>query len=65
MGDPLDLANFLPVGIKQANWEGLSWYEQGKSLILVHEGTSDRAPHALILKLPREWETPASSNGRP
>jgi hypothetical protein len=62
VGDPLDLAEFLPADLRQENWEGLSWYERGRTVVLVHEGTSSIAPHAFILKLPREWEVPASSD---
>jgi hypothetical protein len=63
VGEPLDLARFLPTHIQRANWEGLSWFERGKSLVLVHEGTRNLPPHAFILTLPTDWQfSPESWN---
>jgi hypothetical protein len=56
VGEPLDLARFLPAQIQRANWEGLSWFERGKSLVLVHEGTRNLPPHAFVLTLPADWQ---------
>ena len=64
VGEPLDLAQFLPPDIQDANWEGLSWFDRGKSLVLVHEGDR-RFPltHAFILNLPKDWQYVASETG--
>lgn len=56
VGEPLDLAQFLPKDISHANWEGLSWFERGKSLVLVHESDRRQPAHAFILKLPGNWQ---------
>lgn len=43
--------------LKKANWEGLGWYEAGKSLVLVHDKSElhDDIPVALVVALPSEW----------
>ena len=64
IGEPLDLAQFLPKEISHANWEGLSWFEPGKSLVLVHEGNRRQPPHAFILNLPDDWQYGASEPQR-
>ncbi|MCI0423782.1 MAG: hypothetical protein L0312_31965 [Acidobacteria bacterium] len=56
LGGPLDLSLFLPQEVRHANWEGLSWFEKGKSLVLVHEGNRRMPPHAFILNLPDDWQ---------
>jgi hypothetical protein len=56
VGEPLDLAQFLPKDISSANWEGLSWFEPGKSLVLVHESNRTQPAHAFILNLPEDWQ---------
>ncbi len=38
-----------------ANWEGLSWFEPGTKLVVVHEADPNLEPHALIVDLPRDW----------
>ncbi|HTG72932.1 MAG TPA: hypothetical protein VMB70_04150 [Terriglobia bacterium] len=60
VGKPLDLAQFLPEDVRDANWEGLSWFEPGKSLVLVHEGNRRQSCHAFILNLPEDWQYAAS-----
>ncbi|MEW5976994.1 MAG: hypothetical protein AB1898_14425 [Acidobacteriota bacterium] len=57
VGNPLDLADYLPASVKAANWEGLGWYEPGKQLALVHEGEAGSPPHAFLLTLPESWQT--------
>ena len=64
IGEPLDLAQFLPKEISHANWEGLSWFESGKSLVLVHEGNRRLPAHAFILNLPEDWQYAAAETGR-
>jgi hypothetical protein len=56
VGEPLDLAQFLPTEIQHANWEGFSWFDPGKSLVLVHEGDRRLDAHAFILSLPGDWQ---------
>jgi hypothetical protein len=63
VGEPLDLAQFLPEDISHANWEGLSWFEAGKSLVLVHEGNRRLPAHAFILNLPEDWQYTAAETG--
>jgi len=55
-GDPIDIAAHAPEKIGHANWEGMCWWEPGKSLILVHEGRGDVKPNALILELQETWQ---------
>jgi hypothetical protein len=62
VGEPLDLAQFLPKEVSHANWEGLSWFEPGKSLVLVHEGTRKLPAHAFILNLPEDWQYVATES---
>ena len=64
IGEPLDLAQSVPKDIQHANWEGLSWFDPGKSLVLVYEG--DRRPdtYAFILNLPEDWQYVISEAGR-
>lgn len=56
VGEPLDLSKFLPPAIQGANWEGLSWFEKGKKLVLVYEGEPNLPPNAFILTLPIDWQ---------
>jgi hypothetical protein len=58
------LAQSVPKDIQHANWEGLSWFDPGKSLVLVYEG--DRRPdtYAFILNLPEDWQCVISEAGR-
>ncbi|HEX2523687.1 MAG TPA: hypothetical protein VHP35_16315 [Terriglobia bacterium] len=56
VGEPLDLAQFLPADIQHANWEGLSWFDTGKSVVLVHEGERQVDSRAFILNLPEDWQ---------
>ena len=55
VGSPIDIADFTPPEIGNANWEGLCWHEEGKSLVLVHENQGDLQPNAYILDLPPDW----------
>ncbi len=56
VGEPLDLAKFVPPKISGANWEGMCWFEKGESVVLVHEGEPGLPPNAFILKLPADWQ---------
>jgi hypothetical protein len=64
IGEPLDLGRFLPKELAHANWEGLSWFEPGKSLVLVHEQSRRLPAHAFILSLPEGWRYAASEPDR-
>lgn len=61
IGEPLDIATLAPADIASANWEGLAWFEPGKSLIMVHEGFRDLPPHAFIFDIPEDWKQPGVS----
>jgi hypothetical protein len=58
VGPPLDIADFVPPELGNANWEGLGWFDSGERLVLVHEGTGDVQPNAIILSLPFDWKHP-------
>ena len=64
VGEPLDLAQFLPRDVQHANWEGFSWFEPGKSLVLVHEGDRRQPANAFILDLPEDWQYAPDEKGR-
>ncbi len=55
VGAPLDLDLLVPPEFHGANWEGLAWFEDGKSLVLVHEKGLMPAVVALVVALPDEW----------
>lgn len=55
VGEPIDLAKLLPAEAAGANWEGLCWYEPGRSLLLVHEAGGNLPAQAYIVELPPEW----------
>ena len=44
--------------LKDANWEGVAWFEPGRQVILVHDEGKEklRDPSAVILSIPREWQ---------
>ena len=56
VGEPLDLGRVAPPALAAANWEGICWWEEGKSVVLVHEGDGDAPPHAFTCDLPAEWQ---------
>lgn len=45
----------LPDKLKRANWEGLGWFEKGKSLVLIHDRPPKGNPTAFLVKLPKGW----------
>ena len=58
VGDPIDLDAKLPANLRGLNWEGLAWYEEGKSLVLIDDISEERPggpPYVVIVALPREW----------
>ena len=56
VGEPLDLAKYLPPTLAGVNWEGLNWYEPGQKLVMVHEEEPGIPPHAFIMELPEDWQ---------
>ncbi len=55
-GKPFDLDTILPNdNFKNANWEGLAWFEPGKSLVLVHDCPPGGTTTAFIVNLPDGW----------
>ncbi len=55
VGTPLDLNTMVPSRLKGANWEGLGWFEEGKSLVLIHDKPPKGPPTAIIVDLPHDW----------
>jgi hypothetical protein len=55
-GEPLYLNAILPENLKDANWEGLGWYEQGKSLVIIPDEPQGVRPTAFIVDLPESWK---------
>ncbi|MEZ5403690.1 MAG: hypothetical protein R2729_28680 [Bryobacteraceae bacterium] len=53
-GAPLDLMALLPPSLRAGNWEGLAWWEPGRSVILVCEEDGNIEAHGWILELPEE-----------
>ena len=59
IGDPLDLDTLAPAELKGFNWEGLGWYEEGKSLVLIHDTPQklpDGLPAGFVIGLPDDWK---------
>ncbi len=40
---------------ENVNWEGMSWYERGRSLIIVYDSYPADPPIAFIIPVPEEW----------
>lgn len=58
VGDPVDLKSRLPPDLDGLNWEGLAWYEEGESLLLIDDISGKRPggpPYVVVLSLPEEW----------
>jgi len=63
IGEPLDLRamcrDLEREDLARANWEGLAWWEQGRTLVLVHDGNegkgAERGTSFLFVDLPAEW----------
>jgi hypothetical protein len=65
VGQPLDLDALVPAEFKGANWEGLGWFEEGKSLVVIHEKGPMPAVVALVVPLPDEWTQSQRPPGGP
>ncbi len=55
IGEPLDLDRIMPPELKGVNWEGLGWFEEGQSLVLVYESQRQPKTVAYVLSLPDAW----------
>jgi hypothetical protein len=56
LGKRLDLSVVTGQDLQGVNWEGLDWFEQGKSLILIHESYPADTPTAFVWQLPEDWK---------
>ena len=56
IGKRLDLDAVTGEDLKRVNWEGLDWFEEGESLILIHESYPADAPTAFVWQLPEDWK---------
>jgi hypothetical protein len=41
---------------QQINWEGLGWFEKGKSLVSIYDTYPLDPPFAMVLDIPEEWK---------
>ncbi|MCI0445185.1 hypothetical protein L0152_18495 [bacterium] len=55
VGEPFDLKKILPDDLKPLNWEGLGWYEPGKSLVATYDNLTEESPEAYVIDLPKGW----------
>lgn len=62
VGKPLDLDALAPAEFGGVNWEGLGWFEEGESLVVIHEKGTAPGVIALVVPLPQEWK---ESHGLP
>jgi hypothetical protein len=64
LGEPLDLGTIasIPDSVRKLkpNWEGLGWFEDGRSLILIDDRGQTRndkmSPFLAIVPLPSQWQ---------
>jgi hypothetical protein len=55
-GKMLDLNKILPKSMRGLNWEGLGWFDQGKSLVLIFDNSINQSPAAFVVDLPEDWK---------
>ena len=55
VGDPLDIEKLLPDTMQDLNWEGLGWFDPGKSLVTVYDADAGTRSHAFVIDLPEGW----------
>ena len=55
VGDPLNIDDHVPDEQKGANWEGLAWLEEGKSIILVNDGPKKYPATVVMIDLNEKW----------
>jgi len=60
VGMRLDLNAMVDAPLRRVNWEGVDWFEEGKSLVLIYESYPNRLPAAFVLDLPHGWQAPPS-----
>jgi len=41
---------------EEVNWEGLGWFEEGKSLIAIYDTWPKDPPFALVIDIPSDWK---------
>lgn len=56
VGNPLDLNTLVPAHLKGANWEGLGWFEEGKSLVIIYDKYPKDPPVAIVVPVPADWK---------
>jgi hypothetical protein len=56
VGKVIDLNELLPKELHGLNWEGLGWYEEGKSVVLIYDNSRDQKPFAYVVNLPEDWK---------
>lgn len=54
-GKPIDINQYLPSRMHGVNWEGMHWFEEGKSLVMIFDSL-DEAPAAYVVELPADWK---------
>ena len=59
LGAPLDLDKIAPPNMRGTNWEGLGWFEAGKSLVIVNESHPRPSGVAYVVDLPPAWRRDA------
>ncbi len=57
IGKPLDVDSIAPPELKGINWEGLAWFEEPKTLVLIHERGDAPVTSALVVSVPDDWKT--------
>lgn len=63
VGEPVDVEKLVPEPLRGMNWEGLAWYEPGRSVILIDDRGGKRRsgpPTAFVVALPHSWFASAS-----
>ncbi len=63
LGRRLDLDSVVGDDLKGVNWEGLDWFEDEKSLILIHESRPTGTPTAFVWELPDDWKVADEPEG--
>jgi len=48
--------NAEAAGWENVNWEGVSWYQRGESLVLIYDAGADDPLFALVVAIPQEWQ---------
>jgi hypothetical protein len=56
IGRPIDLDATVPPDLRGANWEGLGWFEEQESLVLVHESHPNSHASAYVVQVPNDWK---------